>query len=112
MGCTSGERCFHASCVKHFESSPQSWGEPNYKISGYNKIFIIGDYKMELKTKILILPLLTTIIASIGSINWGLIGLFELNLVEFIFGRFPILVKIIYVLVGISGILLFLKVKD
>ncbi|MGV8948629.1 MAG: DUF378 domain-containing protein [Candidatus Paracaedibacter sp.] len=67
---------------------------------------------MELKTKILLLPLLTTITAAIGAINWGLIGLFNLNLVELIFGNFPLLVKIIYVLVGVSGVLLFLKVKD
>lgn len=40
----------------------------------------------------------------IGALNWGLIGLFEFNLVEAIFGGFSILSRIIYILVGISGI--------
>ena len=67
---------------------------------------------MKFKTKILILPLLTTIMAAIGAVNWGLVGLVDFNLVEFVFGKFPILVKIIYSIVGFSGIVLFLKIKD
>ena len=42
----------------------------------------------------------------IGAINWGLIGLFDLNLVTLIFGGSEsILTKIVYILVGISGII-------
>ena len=42
----------------------------------------------------------------IGAINWGLIGLFDFNLVSFIFGGMDsLLTKIIYILVGISGLL-------
>ena len=41
----------------------------------------------------------------IGAINWGLIGLFDFNLVETLFGVDNIMTKIIYVLVGISGII-------
>ena len=40
----------------------------------------------------------------IGAINWLLIGLFSFNLVEAIFGGFSILSRIIYTLVGISGL--------
>lgn len=40
----------------------------------------------------------------IGCINWGLVGLFEFNLVEKLFGGFSTLSRIIYVLVGIAGI--------
>ena len=40
----------------------------------------------------------------IGALNWGLIGLFKFNLVETIFGGFSILSRIIYILVGISGL--------
>ncbi|MDO4162276.1 MAG: DUF378 domain-containing protein [Pseudomonadota bacterium] len=43
------------------------------------------------------------ILTAIGGINWGLIGLFGLNLVEFIFGFEPIIVTIIYILVGIAA---------
>lgn len=40
----------------------------------------------------------------IGAINWGLIGLFHLNLVTLLFGVDTMLTRIVYVLVGISGI--------
>lgn len=40
----------------------------------------------------------------IGAINWLLIGFFEFNLVNAIFGSLPILMRIIYSLVGISGL--------
>ncbi len=40
----------------------------------------------------------------IGAINWGLIGLFNFNLVDTIFGTASLISKIIYVLVGISGL--------
>ena len=40
----------------------------------------------------------------IGAINWGLIGLFDFNLVDTIFGTMSLLSRIIYTLVGISGL--------
>ena len=40
----------------------------------------------------------------IGAINWGLIGFFQFNLVDTIFGQMSILSRIIYALVGISGL--------
>lgn len=42
----------------------------------------------------------------IGAINWGLIGLFDFNLVALIFGGVDSLfTKIIYIIVGICGII-------
>ena len=42
----------------------------------------------------------------IGAINWGLIGLFDFNLVALIFGvADSLFTKIIYILVGICGII-------
>lgn len=35
----------------------------------------------------------------IGAINWGLIGLLDMNLVNMIFGSLPTLEKIVYILV-------------
>ena len=46
--------------------------------------------------------LLTLVI--IGAINWGLIGLFQFDLVAFIFGNMSWLSRIIYALVGLSGL--------
>lgn len=43
----------------------------------------------------------------IGAINWGLVGFFGFNLVSFLFGGASILSRIIYAVVGISGIYLF-----
>ena len=40
----------------------------------------------------------------IGAINWGLIGFFKFDLVEFLFGDMSWLSRIIYALVGISGL--------
>lgn len=40
----------------------------------------------------------------IGAINWGLIGFFNFNLVEAIFGDMTAISRIIYGLVGISGL--------
>lgn len=45
-------------------------------------------------------------ISIIGAINWGLIGLFNFNLVAFIFGS-GWLARIIYTLVGLCGLYLF-----
>lgn len=40
----------------------------------------------------------------IGAINWGLIGIFGFNLVAAIFGDMTIFARIIYALVGVSGL--------
>jgi uncharacterized membrane protein YuzA (DUF378 family) len=50
------------------------------------------------------LDIITLILVIIGAINWGLVGLFSWNLVEAIFGGAPVLVRIIYILVGLSGL--------
>lgn len=45
-------------------------------------------------------------IAIIGCINWGLVGVFNFNLVAILFGSMSLLSRIIYALVGLSGIYL------
>ena len=45
-------------------------------------------------------------IAIIGTINWGLIGFFRFDLVAFLFGNMSILSRIIYAIVGLSGLYL------
>ena len=41
----------------------------------------------------------------IGAINWGLIGIFDFNLVSAIFGEATVLSRIIYTIVGITGLI-------
>ncbi len=45
-------------------------------------------------------------IAIIGAVNWGLVGIFNFNLVSFLFGQMSWLSRIIYTLVGLSGLYL------
>lgn len=52
--------------------------------------------------KILNYIVLTLVI--IGSLNWLLVGLFEFNLVDTIFGTMSVLSRIIYGLVGLCGL--------
>ena len=40
----------------------------------------------------------------IGAVNWGLIGLFKFDLVAAIFGNMTLLSRIVYSLVGVSGL--------
>ncbi len=40
----------------------------------------------------------------IGGLNWGLVGLLQMNLVEMIFGMGTMLTQIVYILVGVSAI--------
>jgi uncharacterized membrane protein YuzA (DUF378 family) len=42
----------------------------------------------------------------IGAINWGLIGLFSFDLVAFLFGTMSMVSRIVYTLVGVSGLYL------
>lgn len=45
------------------------------------------------------------VLTIIGAINWGLVGLFDFNLVSTLFGVENVVTRIIYVLVGIAGII-------
>jgi hypothetical protein len=47
---------------------------------------------------------LATVLVIIGALNWGLVGLFNFNLVAALFGRFEWLTRTIYVLVGLAGL--------
>ena len=46
------------------------------------------------------------LLAVIGSINWGLIGLFDFNLIHTLSGSMPLLEKLTYIAYGIAGVLL------
>ena len=52
--------------------------------------------------KVLYNIVLTLVI--IGTLNWLLIGIFNFDLVAMIFGQMSVLSRIIYTLVGLSGI--------
>ena len=41
----------------------------------------------------------------IGAINWGLVGIFNFNLVDYIFGDGYVMSRIIYTIVAIAGLI-------
>ena len=51
------------------------------------------------------------VLVIIGALNWGLYGAFGFNLVESLLGSLPMIESIVYVLVGISGLLLIFTCK-
>ncbi|AIL13069.1 hypothetical protein IM40_05390 [Candidatus Paracaedimonas acanthamoebae] len=58
-----------------------------------------------------LIPTISTILVIIGALNWGLVGLFHFNIVEVLFGSIPILVKLIYSIVALSGLYLLTTLK-
>ena len=51
----------------------------------------------------------------IGAINWGLIGIFNFDLVATLFGDMSVISRIVYALVGLAGlwsIRFFAKIED
>jgi hypothetical protein len=50
------------------------------------------------------IELIALILVLVGGLNWGLVGLLNLNLVTLILGSVPILVTIVYDLVGLSAL--------
>ena len=51
-----------------------------------------------------VLDIIALILVIIGAINWGLIGIFNFDLVSAIFGDMSIISRIVYGLVGVSGL--------
>ena len=45
------------------------------------------------------------VVTIIGAINWGFIGLLDINLVEAIFGAGSMISRIVYSLVGLTGLI-------
>lgn len=41
----------------------------------------------------------------IGAVNWGLVGLFDYNLVTAIFGLDSMMANVLYMLIGITGLI-------
>ncbi|MBI3955287.1 DUF378 domain-containing protein [Candidatus Gottesmanbacteria bacterium] len=50
------------------------------------------------------LHMATYTLMAVGALNWGLVGLLKYNLVESIFGFWPSLLMLVYVLIGASAV--------
>lgn len=51
-----------------------------------------------------VIDTIALVLIIIGAINWGLVGIFNFNLVDVIFDSMSVISRIIYILVGISGL--------
>ena len=49
---------------------------------------------------------ITFILLIIGGLNWGLVGLFKYNLVMSLLGAWPWVERIVYILVGLSALMM------
>ena len=50
------------------------------------------------------LDVISLILLIVGGLNWGLVGLFNFDLVAFLFGDGSLLSRVIYVLVGVAAL--------
>ena len=46
----------------------------------------------------------TLLLLIVGGLNWGLVGLFDFDLVAAVFGEMSAISRIVYVLVGVSAL--------
>ena len=51
-----------------------------------------------------IINIITLVLLIVGGLNWGLVGLFDFDLVAALFGAMSPLARIVYVLVGLSAV--------
>lgn len=58
------------------------------------------------------LHMVAFVLLVVGGINWGLIALFNFNLVTTIFGGMPSLEKLVYILVGVSAVYIAVTHKE
>ena len=52
----------------------------------------------------MIVDRIALLLAIIGGLNWGSIGIFNFNLVSFAFGAESLLSRVVYALVGLSAL--------
>lgn len=58
------------------------------------------------------LDVLSLVLIIIGGLNWGLVGAFEFNLVDEIFGEGSGISRVIYILVGLAALYAFVPLAN
>jgi len=56
-----------------------------------------------------IMRLVAFILVVVGAINWGLVGAINVNLVDMLLGAGTLAAKIVYILVGLSGVMMLIN---
>lgn len=50
------------------------------------------------------MDVIAAVLVVVGAINWGLVGLFQFDLVAALFGEAAAMSRLVYTLVGVAGI--------
>lgn len=50
------------------------------------------------------LDVLAAVLLVVGGLNWGLVGLVNFNLVDFLFSSMPVVENAVYTLVGLAAV--------
>lgn len=59
-----------------------------------------------------IMRLVAFILVVVGAINWGLVGAAHINLVDMLLGTGTLAAKIVYILVGLSGVFMLINMNN
>jgi uncharacterized membrane protein YuzA (DUF378 family) len=51
-----------------------------------------------------LVDIIALVLLVIGGFNWGLIGLFNFDLVAFIFGHFSVLSRLVYIIISVAAV--------
>lgn len=51
------------------------------------------------------------VLVIVGALNWGLVGIAGFNLVNYLLGNWPMVERVVYVLVGLAGVMMLFKSK-
>ncbi len=55
--------------------------------------------------------IVAVILTIIGALNWGLVGMAKFDLVAYLFGELSYFARVVYSLVGLSGVYLLISIK-
>jgi len=55
------------------------------------------------------LDVIALILVIVGGLNWGLVGVFDLNLVNKILGSVELIEKVVYIVVGVAAVYALLR---
>src|SRR5262249_4764936 len=88
--------------------NPVTGGAPRCSKNVTIRIISSGGKKMEMIKR---LEPITLLIVVLGALNWGMVGLFETNVISDVFGT-GTLTDVIYTVVGVCGLLQVPKVLE
>jgi uncharacterized protein len=72
-------------------------------ICPFSMLYLMGGLIKMDKSK---LKILSQLLVIIGALNWGLVGFLNFDLVATLFGKKSVISKLVYILVGLSGVYL------